>query len=54
MFLVNWEQSQKPDYITMIFDFNNNLMHFSSLIGYGTDRQRRVFLSGILEHVKHQ
>ena len=54
MYLVNWDQSDKPDFITMIFDFNKNLMHSSSLIGYGTERQRIVFLAGILEHVKRQ
>lgn len=49
VYLVNWVQPEKPDFITLIFDFNSNLVFSSGLIGYGTDRQKNLFLDGVIE-----
>ena len=51
VFLLNWVQPEKPDFITLIFDFNQNIAFSSGLIGYGTDRQRNLFLDGFIESV---
>ena len=51
VFLLNWVQPEKPDFITLIFDFNKNVAFSSGLIGYGTDRQRNLFLDGTVESV---
>ena len=48
VFLMNWVQPQKPDFISMIFDFNTNKAYSSGLIGYGTERQKNLFLSGVV------
>ncbi len=52
VYLINWVQADKPDFISMIFDFNNKLMFSSGLIGYGTDRQKNLFLSGTISSVE--
>lgn len=48
MYLINWVQPEKPDFITLIFDFKNNAAFSSGLIGYGTDRQKNLFLDGTI------
>lgn len=52
MYLLNWVQPEKPDFITLIFDFKNNTAYSSGLIGYGTERQRNLFLDGIINSVE--
>lgn len=49
--LMNWVQPEKPDFITLIFDFNKNLVFSSGLIGYGTDRQKNLFMDGAIDSV---
>lgn len=51
MYLINWVQPEKPDFITLIFDFKNNVAFSSGLIGYGTERQRNLFLDGTVNSV---
>lgn len=52
VYLVNWVQPEKPDFITLIFDFKRNVAFSSGLIGYGTDRQKNLFLDGVVNSVK--
>lgn len=52
MYLINWVQPEKPDFITLIFDFENDAAYSSGLIGYGTERQRNLFLDGTIDSVK--
>ena len=51
MILMNWVQPEKPDFITLIFDFNKNLVFSSGLIGYGTERQKNLFMDGAIDSV---
>lgn len=53
MYLVNWVQPEKPDFITLIFDFNNNTVFSSGLIGYGLDRQINLFQDGTIQSAEH-
>lgn len=46
LFVVSWDQADRPDFITLIFDFNENVMASTGLIGYGTDNQRNLFQNG--------
>lgn len=52
VYLINWVQPEKPDFITLIFDFNENLVFSSGLIGYGTERQKNLFLDGTVQRLK--
>ncbi len=52
VFLVSWDQADRPDFITLVFDFNENIMASTGLIGYGTDDQRNLFQDGIVESVE--
>ena len=52
VYLINWVQPEKPDFITLVFDFNKNAVFSSGLIGYGTERQRNLFLDGTVDSVK--
>ncbi len=54
MVLINWVQPEKPDFITLIFDFGKKTAFSSGLIGYGTDRQRNLFLDGVINKVERQ
>ena len=51
IFLMSWIQADRPDFITMIFDFNSMTIATTGLIGYGTDRQRHLFMDGIINSV---
>lgn len=51
MYLINWVQPEKPDFITLIFDFKNKSAFSSGLIGYGMERQVNLFLDGTIERV---
>ncbi|WP_026942207.1 hypothetical protein [Hellea balneolensis] len=52
VYLLNWVQPEKPDFITLIFDFNENVAFSSGLLGYGTERQRNLFLNGVIYSVE--
>lgn len=52
MYLINWVQPEKPDFITLIFDFKNNVAFSSGLIGYGTERQKNLFMDGFVHSVE--
>lgn len=52
VFLVSWDQADRPDFITFVFDFNENIMASTGLIGYGTDDQRNLFQPGVVESVE--
>lgn len=52
VYFINWVQPEKPDFITLLFNFNENTVYSSGLIGYGTDRQRNLFLEGVIESVE--
>ncbi len=51
IFLMSWVQADRPDFITMIFDFNSMTIATTGLIGYGTDRQRSLFMDGVINSV---
>lgn len=52
IFLVSWDQADRPDFITLVFDFNESIMASTGLIGYGTDDQRNLFQGGVVERVE--
>ncbi|WP_299154970.1 hypothetical protein [uncultured Tateyamaria sp.] len=54
LFVLSWDQSARPDFITLIFDLNRNIMSSTGLIGYGTDNQRNLFQAGTVHSAKRQ
>lgn len=51
LFVISWDQAARPDFITLIFDFNDNIMASTGLIGYGTDGQRNLFQNGTVHNI---
>lgn len=51
IFLMSWIQADRPDFITMIFDFNAMTVATTGLIRYGTDDQRMLFMDGVINSV---
>jgi hypothetical protein len=55
LYLVNWHETGKKDYMTFIFDFKNMVMYNSVILGYenNPDRPRRtLFNDGIIDTMK--
>ena len=49
MYIISWLEISHPDYITLIFNFNNNVMYSSGIFRFGTKDQFTVFDGGIIE-----
>ncbi len=52
MYIVNFHEKQKPDFVTLIFNLNENVMYSSAILRYGTEKEKVSFSGGIIEHVK--
>ena len=55
LYLVNWHETDKKDYLTLVFDFEKMLVHSSIIVGYENKPERTlktVFKSGIIDHLK--
>lgn len=55
LYLVNWHEVGKKDYLTIVFDFEKMIVHSSIIIGYENKPERTlktVFRSGIIDHLK--
>ena len=52
MYLVSWLEASHPDYTTLIFNFNNNVMYSSGIFRFGTENQFTRFDGGIIENLK--
>ena len=52
VFLMSWIQADRPDFITMIFDFNAMTIATTGLIGYKSDNERFLFLDGVINDVE--
>lgn len=51
VFLMSWIQADRPDFITMIFDFNAMTIATTGLIGYTKEEPRQLFLDGVINSV---
>lgn len=52
MYLVSWLEASHPDYTTLIFNFNNNVMYSSGIFRFGTKEQFTRFDGGIIENLR--
>ena len=51
MYMVSWLEESHPDYTTLIFNFNNNVMYSSGIFRFGTEDQFVRFDGGIIENL---
>ena len=51
MYLVSWLEESHPDYTTIIFNFNNNVMYSSGIFRFGSPNQFTRFDGGIIENL---
>ncbi|WP_299157794.1 hypothetical protein [uncultured Tenacibaculum sp.] len=49
LYIVSWLEASHPDYTTLIFNFNNNVMYSSGIFRFGTKDQFTRFDGGIIE-----
>lgn len=55
LYLINWHEIDKKDYLTLVFDFEKMLVHSSIIVGYENKPERTlktVFKSGIIDHLE--
>ncbi|MEM7470710.1 MAG: hypothetical protein AAF340_05100 [Pseudomonadota bacterium] len=50
-FLMSWVRADRPDYITMIFNFNDMTIATTGVLRPGTDEERMLFLDGVINSV---
>lgn len=51
MYVINWLEKSHPDFMTLIFNFNNNVMYSSGILRFGSPEQFTVFDGGIIEEL---
>jgi len=52
IYIVNFHEKHKPDFVTLIFNLKQNVMYSSAILRYGTEKEMISFSGGIVEHVK--
>lgn len=52
IFLMSWVQADRPDYITMIFNFNDMTIATTGVLRPGSYKKRLLFLDGVINDVK--
>lgn len=52
VFLMSWVQKERPDYITMIFNFNDMTIATTGVLRPGTEEERVLFLDGVINTVE--
>ncbi|APD06847.1 hypothetical protein UJ101_01328 [Flavobacteriaceae bacterium UJ101] len=52
MYLMSWLEEAHPDYVTLLFNFNNNVVYSSAILRFGTKDQFTLFDGGIIENLK--
>ncbi|MCU7869285.1 MAG: hypothetical protein KZQ82_16980 [Candidatus Thiodiazotropha sp. (ex Lucinoma annulata)] len=50
-YLVSWLEASHPDYTTLVFNFDNNVMYSSGIFRFGTEEQFTRFDGGIIENL---
>ena len=51
MYLINWIEGGHSTFVTLIFNFNQNVMHCSALLYPQTEYERILFDGGIIEQL---
>jgi hypothetical protein len=51
MYLINFQVESTSTFVTLIFNFNQNVMYSSVLFNPGSDQEQIYFEGGIIEHL---
>lgn len=49
MYMIRWLEESHPDYMTLVFNFDSNVMYSSGILRFGSKEQFTVFDGGIIE-----
>ncbi len=52
LFIVNWQEKDKPDFVTLIINLEENVMYSSAILRYGTKEEAIHFNGAIIERVQ--
>ncbi|PHV12949.1 MoaF-related domain-containing protein [Chitinimonas sp. BJB300] len=52
VYLVQWDQKDHPDFMTLYIDLNKRIIYSSGVRLYGTPTQSAVFDGGIIQHIE--
>ena len=53
LYLVNWQEKEKPDFVTLVIDLEQNVMYSSAILRYGTDQEVIHFNGAIIERAQN-
>lgn len=51
IYLVNWHEPEKKNYVTMVYNFKSNTCAVSVISRYGNEKPFTGFQAGVIEHV---
>ncbi len=52
MYVISWLEESHPDYMTLIFNFKNNVMYSSGILRFATKDQTIAFDGGIIQKLE--
>lgn len=52
VYVINWLEKSHPDFMTLIFNFDNNVMYSSGILRFATKDQSIVFDGGIIQKLE--
>ncbi|WP_068547175.1 MoaF-related domain-containing protein [Thalassotalea crassostreae] len=52
LFIVNWQEKDKPDFVTLVIDLKHNTMYSSAILRYGTEQEVIHFNGAIIERLE--
>jgi len=50
-YMINFKVTSRSDFVTIVFNFNQNVMYTSALLDPKTDKEQILFEGGIIEHL---
>jgi len=54
IYYVNWHEPKLKNFITLVYNFNNNTCASSVIVNYGSENPFTAFEGGIIEQVKDE
>ena len=51
LYLVNWHDTDNLNFVTLVVNLQQNVLHSSAVIGYGTDQEVTLFDTAVIERV---
>lgn len=54
VYLVSWHEPKLKNYITLVYNFNNNTCASSVIVKYGSENPTLAFQGGVIEHFRQK